>query len=117
MPSTTDCHNRADFYRILEIFAVPSYDTVNLKIYLGFHIEMIRTVRLINVFLDKKNVKDLIRAQSWLETRLRQCNDLYLFTYGAQDRQNRVLGQIYCGCSKYSINDEMIKEGLALKRY
>ena len=120
-PSPKSCYN----FRVTEIVKVLDGDTIDVLIDLGFDLYKKERVRIAGVDTPEKRTRDLeekalgIDATNWLKEQLEntiQGNDeLTIRTElkGGVGKYGRLLGWLYIGDNKKSINEQMISQGYA----
>ena len=120
-PSRKSCYN----FRVTKIVKVLDGDTIDVLIDLGFDLYKKERVRIAGVDTPEKRTRDLeekalgIDATNWLKEQLEntiQGNDeLTIRTElkGGVGKYGRLLGWLYIGDNKKSINEQMISQGYA----
>ena len=120
-PSRKSCYN----FRVTEVVKVLDGDTIDVLIDLGFDLFKKERVRIAGVDTPEKRTRDLeekalgIDATNWLKEQLEntiQGNDeLTIRTElkGGVGKYGRLLGWLYIGDNKKSINEQMISQGYA----
>ena len=120
-PSWKSCYN----FRVTKIVKVLDGDTIDVLIDLGFDLYKKERVRIAGVDTPEKRTRDLeekalgIDATNWLKEQLEntiQGNDeLTIRTElkGGVGKYGRLLGWLYIGDNKKSINEQMISQGYA----
>ena len=120
-PSRKSCYN----FRVVEINRVLDGDTIDVTIDLGFDLYKKERVRVAGVDTPEKRTRDKeekalgIDATNWLKEKLNSAvsgdDDLIIRTelVGGVGKYGRLLGWLYIGDEKVSLNEEMIGEGYA----
>ena len=120
-PSRKSCYN----FRVIEINRVVDGDTIDVTIDLGFDLYKKERVRVAGVDTPEKRTRDLeekelgIEATNWLKKALDGAiagdDDLIIRTEldGGVGKYGRLLGWLYIGDAKLSLNEQMIEEGYA----
>ena len=120
-PSRKSCYN----FRVIEINRVVDGDTIDVTIDLGFDLYKKERVRVAGVDTPEKRTRDKeekalgIDATNWLKEKLNSAvagdDDLIIRTelVGGVGKYGRLLGWLYIGDEKVSLNEEMIGEGYA----
>ena len=120
-PSRKSCYN----FRVIKINRVVDGDTIDVTIDLGFDLHKKERVRVAGVDTPEKRTRDKeekalgIDATNWLKEKLNSAvsgdDDLIIRTelVGGVGKYGRLLGWLYIGDEKVSLNEEMIGEGYA----
>ena len=120
-PSRKSCYN----FRVTKINRVVDGDTIDVTIDLGFDLTKKERVRVAGVDTPEKRTRDKeekalgIDATNWLKEKLQTAvagdDDLIIRTelVGGVGKYGRLLGWLYIGDERVSINEEMIGEGYA----
>ena len=120
-PSRKSCYN----FRVIKINRVVDGDTIDVTIDLGFDLYKKERVRVAGVDTPEKRTRDKeekalgIDATNWLKEKLNSAvsgdDDLIIRTelVGGVGKYGRLLGWLYIGDEKVSLNEEMIGEGYA----
>ena len=120
-PSRKSCYN----FRVTEINRVVDGDTIDVTIDLGFDLYKKERVRIAGVDTPEKRTRDLeekalgIDATNWMKQQLEDAingeSELTIRTElkGGMGKYGRLLGWLYIGDEKVSINEQMIDEGYA----
>ena len=120
-PSRKSCYN----FRVTKINRVVDGDTIDVTIDLGFDLTKKERVRIAGVDTPEKRTRDKeekalgIDATNWLKEKLQTAvagdDDLIIRTelVGGVGKYGRLLGWLYIGDERVSINEEMIGEGYA----
>ena len=120
-PSRKSCYN----FRVIKINRVVDGDTIDVTIDLGFDLHKKERVRVAGVDTPEKRTRDKeekalgIDATNWLKEKLNSAiagdDDLVIRTelVGGVGKYGRLLGWLYIGDEKVSLNEEMIGEGYA----
>ena len=120
-PSRKSCYN----FRVIKINRVVDGDTIDVTIDLGFDLHKKDRVRVAGVDTPEKRTRDKeekalgIDATNWLKEKLNSAvsgdDDLIIRTelVGGVGKYGRLLGWLYIGDEKVSLNEEMIGEGYA----
>ena len=120
-PSRKSCYN----FRVTEIVKVVDGDTIDVVIDLGFDIYKHERVRIAGIDTPEKRTRDLeekklgIDATNWMKGTLEDTingeHELTIRTElkGGVGKYGRLLGWLYIGDEKVSINEQMIDEGYA----
>ena len=120
-PSRKSCYN----FRVTKINRVVDGDTIDVTIDLGFDLTKKERVRVAGVDTPEKRTRDKeekalgIDATNWLKEKLQTAvagdDDLIIRTelVGGVGKYGRLLGWLYIGDERVSINEEMISEGYA----
>ena len=120
-PSRKSCYN----FRVTKINRVVDGDTIDVTIDLGFDLTKKERVRVAGVDTPEKRTRDKeekalgIDATNWLKEKLQTAvagdDDLIIRTelVGGVGKYGRLLGWLYIGDERDSINEEMIGEGYA----
>jgi micrococcal nuclease len=105
-------------YRIEKINRIIDGDTLDVAIDVGFHITINQRIRLGGIDAPETRTKDLqekekgLEAKEWLIKKLDTTEPLKIKTE-KEDKYGRILGWIFIGNDKISINNHMIEEGYA----
>lgn len=103
-----------------KVLKVVDGDTVDCEIDLGFHIKMVRRIRLFGIDTAEMNAKDELKrraakdAKMLVEQSATQI-DRIKTQLDKPDSFGRILGTLFFQGSDYSINDLLLKEGLAVE--
>ena len=120
-PSRKSCYN----FRVVKIDRVVDGDTIDVTIDLGFDLYKKERVRIAGVDTPEKRTRDLqekalgIDATNWLKEQLENTiegnDELTIRTElkGGVGKYGRLLGWLYIGDNKKSINEQMISQGYA----
>ena len=120
-PSRKSCYN----FRVTEINRVVDGDTIDVTIDLGFDLYKKERVRIAGVDTPEKRTRDLeekalgIDATDWMKEKLEGAIDgeseltIRSELKGGMGKYGRLLGWLYIGDEKVSINEQMIDEGYA----
>ena len=120
-PSRKSCYN----FRVTKINRVVDGDTIDVTIDLGFDLYKKERVRVAGVDTPEKRTRDKeekvlgIDATNWLKSKLEETikgdDELIIRTElkGGVGKYGRLLGWLYVGDEKVSLNEQMITEGYA----
>ena len=120
-PSRKSCYN----FRVTEINRVLDGDTIDVTIDLGFDLYKKERVRIAGVDTPEKRTRDLeekalgLDATAWMKEKLEGAikgdDELTIRTElkGGVGKYGRLLGWLYVGDDKFSLNQQMITEGYA----
>ena len=120
-PSRKSCYN----FRVTKINRVVDGDTIDVTIDLGFDLYKKERVRVAGVDTPEKRTRDKeekvlgIDATNWLKSKLEETikgdDELIIRTElkGGVGKYGRLLGWLYVGDEKVSLNEQMIGEGYA----
>ena len=120
-PSRKSCYN----FRVVSIDKVLDGDTIDVTIDLGFDLYKKERVRIAGVDTPEKRTRNLeekalgIDATNWLKEQLENTiegnDELTIRTElkGGVGKYGRLLGWLYIGDNKKSINEQMISQGYA----
>ena len=120
-PSRKSCYN----FRVTKINRVVDGDTIDVTIDLGFDLYKKERVRVAGVDTPEKRTRDKeekalgIDATNWLKNKLEETikgdDELIIRTElkGGVGKYGRLLGWLYVGDEKVSLNEQMIGEGYA----
>ena len=120
-PSRKSCYN----FRVTKINRVVDGDTIDVTIDLGFDLYKKERVRIAGVDTPEKRTRDKeekvlgIDATNWLKGKLEETikgdDELIIRTElkGGVGKYGRLLGWLYVGDEKVSLNEQMITEGYA----
>jgi len=106
-------------YKIKKVNKIIDGDTIDVDIDLGFNITIFQRVRLAGINAPETRTRDLkekelgIKSKQWLENNLITSQPLIIKTE-KDDKYGRILGWIYIGEERVSINNKMIEEGYAV---
>ena len=108
-------------YRVKNINRIIDGDTIDVTIDLGFGINIDQRVRVAGIDSPEKRTRNLaekalgIDATEWMTKHLNEAPELIIKTEveGATGKYGRVLGWLFVGASKISLNEKMISEGFA----
>ena len=105
------------FYYKVEVLRIVDGDTVDVRIDLGFNVWHKCRVRLVGINAPESRTRDLeekargLAAKQWLIDRL-EFKDVEMKSHGS-GKYGRILGELFI--EDVNINQEMIKEGHAVK--
>ena len=120
-PSRKSCYN----FRVTKINKVVDGDTIDVTIDLGFDLLKKERVRIAGVDTPEKRTRDLeekalgLDATAWMKEKLEGAikgdDELTIRTElkGGVGKYGRLLGWLYVGDDKFSLNQQMITEGYA----
>ena len=120
-PSRKSCYN----FRVTKINKVVDGDTIDVTIDLGFDLLKKERVRIAGVDTPEKRTRDKeekalgLDATAWMKEKLdgaiKGDDELTIRTElkGGVGKYGRLLGWLYVGDDKFSLNEQMITEGYA----